>query len=153
MGQETKLTEIHTSMYLEFVDIFSSDCSSMFGLLNLHTTTDRKLFYLVTFFTISEKWIILHIPALYASPVIGSGNLRISIQLCVRIPRAVSKLANFIITEHHHACCTHYVLRQSRYSDENNETLYSQNIFIPHSAPYIEENLITIMTAEHKVQS
>jgi hypothetical protein len=80
MGQEIRLTEIYTSMDLEIDDLFSGDCSSMFVLLNLHTIINRKLFYLKTFFTISEKGIILHILALYTSPVICSGNLRINIQ-------------------------------------------------------------------------
>lgn len=81
MGHKIRLIEMYTSMDLKFDDLFSGDCSSMFVLLNLHTITDKKLFYLITFFTISEKGIILHILALYASPVISSGNLRINIQL------------------------------------------------------------------------
>jgi hypothetical protein len=65
---------------LEFDDIFSGDCSSSFVLLNLRTMTDKKLFYLITFFTISEKGIIVAILAQYTCPVISSRNLRINIQ-------------------------------------------------------------------------
>lgn len=96
---------------------YSLEPAPFFVLLNLHTKTDRKLFYLITFFTISEKGITVPILALYTRPVIGSRNLRISIQRWVRIPRTVSEQANFIITEHHHACCTHYVLWNKVVSD------------------------------------
>lgn len=80
MGQEIRLTEIYTSMDLQFDDLFSGDCSSMSVLFNLHVIIEGKLLYLITFFTISETGIILHILALYTSPVISSGNLRINIQ-------------------------------------------------------------------------
>jgi hypothetical protein len=71
--------DIYNSTDPKFQELFSGTCS-IFVLLNLPTKTDRKLFYLITFFTISEKGITVPVLALYTCPVIGSRNLRISIQ-------------------------------------------------------------------------
>jgi hypothetical protein len=85
---------------------FSGACS-IFVLFNLSTMTDYYYYYLITLFTILETGITVPIFALYTCPEISSRNFRINIQRWVWIPRAVSKQANFIITDHHHACCTH----------------------------------------------
>jgi hypothetical protein len=106
----SRKADIYSRMDLEFEDLFSGDCSVIILLTYSHIKTDQQLLYLITFFTISEEGIIVLILALNTRPIISTRNLRINCRWRVRIPRAVSKQAKFIITEHHHICSTLYAL-------------------------------------------
>jgi hypothetical protein len=97
-------------MGLEFEDLLFGECSVIILLTYAHIKSDQPLFYLITFFTVSEERIIVLILALNTCPIISTRNLRINGWWRIRIPRAVSKQAKFIITEHHHFCSTLYAL-------------------------------------------
>jgi hypothetical protein len=106
----SRKADIYSRMDLEFEDLLSGDCSAIILLTYSHIKTDQQLLYLITFLTISEKGIIVLILALNTRPIISTRNLRINRRWRVRIPRAVSKQAKLIITEHHHICSTFYAL-------------------------------------------
>ena len=65
-------------MDLEFEDLLSGDCSVIILLTYSHIKIDKHLFYLITFFTVSEEGIIVLILALNTRPIISMKNLRIN---------------------------------------------------------------------------
>jgi hypothetical protein len=70
--------DIYSRVDLEFEDLLSGDCSVIILLTYSHIKTDQQIFYLITFFTVSEEGIIVLILALNTRPIISTRNLRIN---------------------------------------------------------------------------